>query len=150
MSSLAALAHAGHVRSAPFNGLFYATAATIIPVLYLALAVQGNLYTDLLKAGSGADPRVFRRRFREDPRGPLRVIIGQIFRLAAAGIAVGIPIFGTLGEIQALITLYRGHTVGLPLVVLAAVVFLTAAAAGKAGPGRRKICIPLGEGPRPR
>ena len=39
-----------HPHAAPaFNGLFYATAATIIPVLFLALVVQGALFDDLVK-----------------------------------------------------------------------------------------------------
>jgi hypothetical protein len=44
MSSLATLGHAAAPAPPAFNGLFYATAATIIPVLFLALAVQGTAY----------------------------------------------------------------------------------------------------------
>jgi len=50
MTSLASLAHGARAATPAFNGLFYATAATIIPVLFLAIAVQGPLYGDLLKA----------------------------------------------------------------------------------------------------
>jgi hypothetical protein len=38
----AALAHAATTAPPAFNGLFYATAATIIPVLFLALAAQSR------------------------------------------------------------------------------------------------------------
>jgi hypothetical protein len=37
MTSLALLAHGARAAAPAFNGLFYATAATIIPVLFLAL-----------------------------------------------------------------------------------------------------------------
>src|SRR5262249_44735457 len=51
MTSLATLATLAHAAPAaqPFNATFYATVATVIPVLFLALAVQGRLYEDLLK-----------------------------------------------------------------------------------------------------
>jgi hypothetical protein len=55
-TATAALALATH-HAAPFNGLFYATAATIIPVLYLALAVQGRTYDALINAAKRADSR---------------------------------------------------------------------------------------------
>ncbi len=48
MTGLATLAHTVSAPP-PFNGLFYATAATIIPVLFLAIAVQGRGYESLLK-----------------------------------------------------------------------------------------------------
>jgi formate-dependent nitrite reductase membrane component NrfD len=55
MNSLAPLAHTA--APAPFNGLFYATAATIIPVLFLAVAVQGGTYQVLLNALLESDRR---------------------------------------------------------------------------------------------
>ena len=36
-----ALALAHTAKPQPFNGLFYATCATVIPVLFLAIALQG-------------------------------------------------------------------------------------------------------------
>src|ERR1022692_102080 len=42
-----ALASAQHAP--PFNAVFYATIATIIPIFFLAIAVQGRLYEDLVK-----------------------------------------------------------------------------------------------------
>jgi hypothetical protein len=50
MSSLGFLAHTAHAAAPVFNGLFYATIATVIPVLYIALAVQGNAYEPFLRA----------------------------------------------------------------------------------------------------
>ena len=43
-----ALAAAHH--AAAFNTAFYSVAATVIPVLFLAIAVQGQLYQAVLKA----------------------------------------------------------------------------------------------------
>jgi hypothetical protein len=56
MSSLAALTH----TAAPpaFNGLFFATAATIIPVLFLAIAVQGRTYQNLVNGILAATRRM--------------------------------------------------------------------------------------------
>src|SRR5258708_6016603 len=44
----------------PFNADFYSVAATVIPVLFLAVAVQGHAYQDLLSSATDAG-----RRFRE-------------------------------------------------------------------------------------
>jgi hypothetical protein len=41
-----------HTAAPAFNGLYYATVATIIPVLFLALAIQGNDYEELVKRGA--------------------------------------------------------------------------------------------------
>jgi heme A synthase len=48
-----ALAHS-HLAPAFDAGLFFATMATIIPVLFLAIAVQGTLYQGLMKAAGRA------------------------------------------------------------------------------------------------
>jgi hypothetical protein len=48
MTSLALPAQAASSAAPAFNGLFYATAATLIPLLYLALFVQGPALRDLL------------------------------------------------------------------------------------------------------
>jgi hypothetical protein len=57
MTSLATLAHTVPAPP-PFNGLFYATAATIIPVLFLAIAVATGhepvpAFRDSLDRGGG-------------------------------------------------------------------------------------------------
>ena len=45
MTSFAALTHAAaSAAPPPFNSNFYITAATVIPTLFVALAVQGNGY----------------------------------------------------------------------------------------------------------
>jgi hypothetical protein len=127
MSSLASLAHEARTASPAFNGLFYATAATIIPVLFLAIAVQGPLYGDLLKAFDAA-----LRRFREHKAGAsprrlvLRLWIGSVL---ASGAAVAILIVTVGGEIEALLSLNAERAYGDPHAAIAAAILLTAAAA---------------------
>ena len=48
MTSLATLAHAAAAPPSPFNSALYATVATVIPVLYVALAFQGRSLQSLL------------------------------------------------------------------------------------------------------
>src|SRR6202034_1795597 len=127
MSSLASLAPGTHAAAPAFNGLFYATAATIIPVLFLAIAVQGPLYGDLLKA-SGTTLR----RFREHKAGSsprrlvLRLWIGIVL---ASSAAVAILIVTVSGEKEALLSLNAERAYADPHAAIAAAVLLTAAAA---------------------
>src|SRR6202046_2772927 len=127
MSSLASLAHGARAAAPPFNGLFYATAATIIPVLFLAIAVQGPLYGDLLKTSAAT-----LRRFREHKAGSsprrliLRLWIGSVL---ASGAAVAILIVTVGGEIEALLSLSVERPYGDPHAPIAAGVLLTTAAA---------------------
>src|SRR5580704_3737719 len=127
MSSLASLAHEARTAAPEFNGLFYATAATIIPVLFLAIAVQGPLYGDLLKTSAAT-----LRRFREHKAGSsprrliLRLWIGSVL---ASGAAVAILIVTVGGEIEALLSLNAERAYGDPHAAIAAAVLLTAAAA---------------------
>jgi hypothetical protein len=127
MSSLASLAHGARAAAPAFNGLFYATAATIIPVLFLAIAVQGPLYGDLLKASAAT-----LRRFREHKAGssPRRLILRLwIASLLASSAAVAILIVTVGGEIEALLSLNAERPYGDPHAAIAAAVLLTGAAA---------------------
>ena len=50
-----ALAARQVAHAAPaFNADFYTVAATVIPVLFLAIAVQGHIYDDLITAAKNA------------------------------------------------------------------------------------------------
>jgi hypothetical protein len=130
MTSLTSLAH-GTIAAAPaFNGLFYATAATIIPVMFLALAVQGSLYNDLLKASVGALGRFNARSGDASPRR--RALRAWTASILASGAAITILIFGVTGEIEALVSLSLQHAEGNPDGPLIAAVMLTLASA--AGP----------------
>jgi len=127
MSSLVSLAHAARPAAPAFNGLYYATAATIIPVLFLAIAVQGPLYGDLLKAFDAALRRLREHRAGSSPRRlVLRLWVGSVL---ASGAAVAILIVTVGGEIEALLSLSVQRPYGDPHAAIAAAVLLTVAAA---------------------
>jgi hypothetical protein len=137
MSSLATLAHAAAPATPAFNGLFYATAATIIPVLFLALAVQGRMYENLLQAARTLTPPW--PRLPGFP-GLLGVLLFLLFLvpwlvLTTATrllwlIAWLIPAAGAVGEGSAVYALYQGHDdSGTRLGVLVATLFLILAVA---------------------
>jgi hypothetical protein len=107
MTSLALLAHPASHAAPAFNGLFYATVATVIPVLFLALAVQGSTYRELVKSS-------------------------QAGHLLAKWAAAGILLYGTMGEIWALLSLSAQRARGASGFVLLSVIFLVLATA--AGP----------------
>jgi hypothetical protein len=125
MTSLASIAHpAAHVTQA-FNGLFFATAATVIPVLFLAIAVQGHAYENLLRASADA----YRREWQSAQYNPLNAIISP----APEAAAMLILVFGVAGEITAILTLSQeAASVWARYIVEFAVIFLTVVAA--AGP----------------
>ena len=127
MISLAALGHGAHTAAPAFNATFYATAATIIPVLYLALAVQGSMFADLLTASRLTDVRVYKRIAAGHV--PFRQLVTPAFVMVGAqGIAIAILFFGAIGEIEAIIALYFQSPVGKGTVPLATIflVVLTA------------------------
>jgi hypothetical protein len=119
-----ALAPAQHAL--PFNAVFYATIATIIPVLFLAIAVQGRLYEDLIKAGVSALewPRSAKQR---------RQALGRIFGAWIAScvlffLIVAILVSGIGGEIQAILALDWRRPVGNPSAAAQGVILLTVVA----------------------
>jgi hypothetical protein len=100
MTSLASLVHTAHQAAPAFNGLFYATVATVIPVLFLAIAVQGNFYDDLLSSSARAI-----RTFRARQQGPAAAT-ALVASAAAYAFAVVILIYSVYGEVDALQALY--------------------------------------------
>ena len=114
MTSLASLAHAAAPAPRAFNHDFYVTAATVIPVLFLALAVQGRVYEGLLRAAL-TTLRV--KRAGRDRFPVIHVTAG--FRLPWLAIltvngllwltAFLIPVAGYMGEQRAVTALYDGH-----------------------------------------
>jgi hypothetical protein len=108
-----------------FNRDFYATIATVIPVLYLALTVQGQLYGDMLG-------RAWRGLLRKErdwgvSLRPLRLAIPVGLIVAAVAILAA----GLGGEILAIFALYNasGARAG-PWVLLSVLVLVVAAAVG--------------------
>jgi hypothetical protein len=120
MTSHAALAQAANTAAPPFNGLFYATAATIIPVLFLAIAVQGRGYQNLINALADID-----RRRTSSPRGdwkPIPLTAASFVLFSAAALIV---VYGVASEIFAIYALYQqqarsstGQTVLTGLIIL--------------------------------
>ena len=125
MSSLALLAHAAAPPPPAFNGLFYATAATVIPVLFLAIAVQGRTYENLVNAGTAADRRLseattWRRR-------TIAYVSGSVLFVIAGLILV----WGVLSEIIAVAALHQQQASGAAgFIVLIGTIFMVIAAAG--------------------
>jgi hypothetical protein len=149
MTTLAPLAHAATAPA--FNGLFYATAATIIPVFFLALAVQGRMYADLLQtaralARARRHPVFTRTADGRLPRSS-RLEMGTVNGLAWFA-ALLIPISGFFGEQGAIIALYRGSdNSSTRIIVLVSTLFLLVAVA--MGPVVTFIRLPYREQRKP-
>jgi hypothetical protein len=127
MNSLAALAHTTHTAVPAFNTAFYSTVATIIPVLFLAIAIQGRTYEDLTKAYATAN-----RKLWHAPSGSWRRRFASATILITTGlISAGIVALGAIGEIRAIFALYQQHADrGTQQVVFVTVTFLIVVVAG--------------------
>jgi hypothetical protein len=125
--NLALLAH--HAASPAFNGLFYATAATIIPVLFLAIAVQGLAFQQVLLAMRWLNGATNAARRRHDYYRRYSLPLG-LATIAAMLIAAAIPYLGAAGEIDAILALYHQQASGAGSLVLAATILLAIVAAG--------------------
>ena len=108
-----------------FNRDFYATITTVIPVLYLALTVQGPLYSSMLKrAWSGL---LRKERDLELSLRLLRVSISVGLIIAAVVILAA----GLGGEILAIFALYNGSSAQAgPWVLLSVIALVVATAVG--------------------
>jgi hypothetical protein len=83
-----------------FNADFYITAATVIPILYLALTLQGQTYQDLV--------RIIFKKMAEGEKASVRSLRYWWSLLVAAtlpGAAGLILITGFAGELSAVLTL---------------------------------------------
>ena len=96
--------HGASAVAPVFNATFYATAAAVIPVLFLALAVQGRGFGELLRAATTA-PEEAAVRKRRDPvlLFPPRVLLAAAFAIMTAGV---------VGEGTAMFDLYSGSASG--------------------------------------
>ena len=100
----------------------------MIPVLFLAVAVQGRLYDTLLAASRDANVRGAESARLDDyslRASATRIVVD----MGGFLIAFGILAFGAAGEIQALMSVYWQRPAGKPGVTLTALVFLTAVVA---------------------
>src|SRR5580658_512911 len=123
-----------HHAAAAFNGTFYATTATVIPVLFLAIAVQGQTYEDLIKSYA-ANLRAYRRRMRiirSSGELTIRKALKGAPKAQYLGLAVALTVFaGIFGELWSLAALYEQRDVyGPPLIFWATVWLVVVAAAG--------------------
>ncbi len=125
MTSLALAARAA--AAPPFNANFYIVAATIIPVLFIALVVQGGVYENLLKAVRAVDRRTARDR-------PLyEQLAATAAWLVLMPIAYAIVAFGAVSEATAVYALYQQQaSITTATLVLAGTIFMVIATA--AGP----------------
>ena len=100
MNSLATLPP-GQTALTPASLAFYATVATVIPVLFLAIAVQGPAYQNMLRASVTAV------RSQPGARRPRRVL-GHIASWLLLATAYVILLSAVFGEIEALLPMYVG------------------------------------------
>jgi RsiW-degrading membrane proteinase PrsW (M82 family) len=125
--SLAALAHGASQAAPAFNGLFYATAATIIPVLFLAISFQSTTWQDMGKAFSPADRAIESAALQDSPLSIRLIVLSFTMGILTAAILLS----GAIGEIYAIVALYQRRAAShSPFFVLTATIFLTAATAG--------------------
>jgi len=109
--------HSGFVAK-NFNADFYVTCATVIPVLFLAVAVQGRAYESVLRAARMAAQARHGKRWTRQ-LGPVGIAVS--LRL----IAYAVVFAGGYGEFLALWALYlRSELRGMRASVLAATVAL--------------------------
>jgi len=121
-----ALTHAAAHQ--PFNGLFYATCATIIPVLYIVLAIQGSTLPALLRQMTISENRLNKMVDNASKGRDLGPYLAQLTRAFAVGIAFTLIWYPAGGAILALIALYHGHASPLDAqLALAAAATLTVA-----------------------
>jgi hypothetical protein len=108
-----------------FNTAFYATAATVIPVLFLAIAVQGRALETVTNAATNAAHDYQRAR---RSRARLKAATAQTRALLTVAIASLIVMDGVAGEIIAMVAL-QTQKGGAETFVATAVGALTYAAA---------------------
>jgi heme exporter protein D len=140
MISIALDAHAHGHATPVLNTPFYATAALLIPVLFLAIAVQGRAFRQVINAQghvATGGARAARRALGQPSAAwltELRKASAAMGRLAPALIAVGlldlaailIIAAGSIGELLAVYALYQGHDdPGIRLTVLLSAALLT-------------------------
>jgi hypothetical protein len=138
LPGIAPLAHGSSAASAAFNATFYVAAAAIIPVLFLALAVQGNAYQKLIRASADVTRAYSRTMVPLAEAGQLsalEALVGSFIVSMPALVALLVLFYGSVCEIVAIIALYQQHASALAgEYVVGGLIFLTiAVAAGPAG-----------------
>jgi len=134
MTSLTALAQGADAAAPPFNSTFYLAAATIIPILFLAFAVQGPAYQNLMQNYATLGERIETiERTETTGRLPSRRWWGTTLTVALlTAVILAIPVLGVMGEIAALYALYNQQiwAGGGQVVFLGVILLLLATAIG--------------------
>ena len=89
----------------PFNADFYATAATVIPVLFLALMFPGAPLHRVLVALD----RWVGKRAGQGNAPPNQWGLAFFATFAQRAVLIGLVMLGSFGELSALIALYNRH-----------------------------------------
>ncbi len=113
MTGLAALAHSAP-SAQPFDATYYATIPTVIPVLYLAYALQGPAFETLLRSALSAGRDQIAGQSLWQPRGRAATWVAArlppaLLPRALLTAAFLILTAGATGEASALWVLYKGH-----------------------------------------
>ncbi len=98
-----------HHATPVFNGLLYATVATVIPVLYLAITLQSTLYSRLLQVPDNA-MRWLLTRTRIRPKSLPAKLIALCIMTPVFIAAWFILLYGVVGEIMAIDGLFSQST----------------------------------------
>jgi hypothetical protein len=108
-----------------YDSNFYVVCATIIPVLFLAAAIQGNAYKNVLEAAIKAAKTESGDRLGAKLYA---FILSRVLQLLSYCIWSA----GAIGEFLALLTLYQGHedTNSRPVVFLSTMLLVLTVAAG--------------------
>jgi hypothetical protein len=121
------MSFAVHISAAPaFDSTFFATAAAVIPVLFLALSIQGTLFN----RAAGAYRRTIKTAHKlgaaEEPKAAATHFVADSLRLALALVLFA----GTGGELLAIYALYQQQAIATTKQgVLDSVIILVVAAA---------------------
>ena len=124
-----------HTSAQSYNVTFYTVAVSVIPVLYLGIAVQGDLYANLMNMGWRALVNFASHWTPERNDAPKSAKTERPLRFAIVPtlvgiIAAGILFFGIIAEIFGLLSLYWQRVVGFPWLPLLATAFLLIVTAG--------------------
>jgi hypothetical protein len=120
------LASAQASSALPYSPDFYVAIATVIPVLLLALALQGDTYKNLLTIHESAMRRGLAAAVKLKLRGLLMLPVMLVGASYAQTAALVILFAGLGGETAALWSLCYGRNIVAPGLVLAAAVTLVA------------------------
>jgi hypothetical protein len=128
VNGFASMAHGPDAATPVFNANFYIVAATVIPVLWLALTIQGSIFDRALRAYHvAARQGLFPEPGQRAP-APLALAFATVVRM----ILTILTISGILGEILAIYALYQqqANSSTRQLVLQSAIILTAATIAG--------------------